>query len=405
MTTRYPGGLIRKTPPTITPPVDGEGGSAPGVWTLEQASYYTKQGTWPKPVIPRSTYLWGNNSSGQLGQNDTVARSSPVQLGSETYWSQVSVGWSFFCAIKNDGTLWSWGRNDQGQLGHNNVINKSSPVQIGSLTNWKTVAAGVAHSLAVKTDGTLWAWGNNASGRLGNNDVQPQSSPIQIGALDTWLKVSCAYQSAAIKTDGTLWSWGNNFWGQLGHDDTLSKSSPTQVGLLTTWSLISVSPYASMVATKTNLTLSTWGRNYYGQLGLGNTTNQSSPTQVGALTTWTYPLGGYDWTLVLKNDNTIWCCGRNNYGQFGTNSTSGTANPNLTQGAASSSDWGSVGIGSRTAFGIKTDGTLWGWGQNNSGSLGDNSGESRSSPVQISSNTNWSSIDGGLAESGGIILG
>ena len=75
MTTRYPGGLIRKTPPTITPPVGGEGGSAPGVWTLEQASYYTKQGTWPKPVLPRSLYSWGYNGVGALGVNKTTNNS------------------------------------------------------------------------------------------------------------------------------------------------------------------------------------------------------------------------------------------------------------------------------------------------------------------------------------------
>jgi hypothetical protein len=69
MSDRYPGGLIRKTPPTITPPVDGEGGSAPGIWTLEQVAYYTKEGTWPKPVLPRELYAWGYNLLANLGQN------------------------------------------------------------------------------------------------------------------------------------------------------------------------------------------------------------------------------------------------------------------------------------------------------------------------------------------------
>ena len=84
MSKRYPGGYIFRSNPTIVGPTNGEGGSAPGVWTLEQASYYTKLGMWPQKVIPRTLYSWGYNGSGELGQNDTIPRSSPVQIGSIT---------------------------------------------------------------------------------------------------------------------------------------------------------------------------------------------------------------------------------------------------------------------------------------------------------------------------------
>jgi alpha-tubulin suppressor-like RCC1 family protein len=102
----------------------------------------------------------GRNASGQLGLNDTVYHSSPVQIGALTTWSQIAGGTTFSLAIKTDGTMWSWGIGGAGRLGHNDAINRSSPVQIGALTTWSQIAGGSAHSLAIKTDGTLWSWGN-----------------------------------------------------------------------------------------------------------------------------------------------------------------------------------------------------------------------------------------------------
>jgi hypothetical protein len=129
MSDRYPGGLIRKTPPTITPPVDGEGGSAPGIWTLEQVAYYTKEGEWPKPVLPRELYAWGSNFYGSLGQDDKIYRSSPTQVGAFINWAQVSKASSNTAAVKTDGTLWTWGFGSQGRLGLNDTVSRSSPVQ------------------------------------------------------------------------------------------------------------------------------------------------------------------------------------------------------------------------------------------------------------------------------------
>jgi hypothetical protein len=142
MSDRYPGGLIRKTPPTITPPVDGEGGSAPGIWTLEQVAYYTKEGEWPKPVLPRELYAWGSNFYGSLGQDDKIYRSSPTQVGAFINWAQVSKASSNTAAVKTDGTLWTWGFGSQGRLGLNDTVSRSSPVQVGALTNWSQVSIG-----------------------------------------------------------------------------------------------------------------------------------------------------------------------------------------------------------------------------------------------------------------------
>jgi alpha-tubulin suppressor-like RCC1 family protein len=147
--------------------------------------------------------------------------------------------------------LWCGGQNYQGQLGTGNT-SKSDPgqnsgyigelTQVGALTNWSKVAANYQSSYAVKTDGTLWAWGYNNGGELGTNNTTSYSSPVQVGALNTWSILSTTggigttRHVAAIKTDGTLWMWGFNDHGQLGLGDITARSSPTQVGSGTGWS-------------------------------------------------------------------------------------------------------------------------------------------------------------------------
>nr|QMP83643.1 MAG: hypothetical protein [Caudoviricetes sp.] len=290
----------------------------------------------------KSLWSWGFNGNGQLGLGDITHRSSPVQVGSLTNWSQVSGS----LAIKTDGTLWSWGSNFGGELGLGDRTHRSSPVQVGLLTNWSLVAGGQSHSLAIKTDGTLWSWGGNNYGELGLGDITNRSSPVQIGSLTNWSQVSGGlWHSLAIKTDGTLWSWGRNTWGQLGLGNLTHRSSPVQVGFLTNWSLVASGGYQQSFAIKTDGTLWSWGRNEVGQLGLGDTTHRSSPVQVGSLTNWSKVAGGSQ------------------------------------------------------SLAIKTDGTLWSWGTNSIGELGLGDRTSRSSPVQVGSLTNWSLVAGGSGHS------
>ena len=180
--------------------------------------------------------LWGfgDNQSGQLGDNTSIKRSSPVQtIAGGANWKQIACGYQHNAAIKTDGTLWLWGINSNGQLGDNTISVKYSPVQtLTGGTNWKQAACGQGHTLVIKTDGTLWAWGSNSSGQLGDNTVANKSSPVQISAGGVnWKQVAsgnASYYSAAIKTDGTLWAWGSNSSGQLGDNTVANKSSPVQ---------------------------------------------------------------------------------------------------------------------------------------------------------------------------------
>jgi alpha-tubulin suppressor-like RCC1 family protein len=156
-------------------------------------------------LVPRSVFssggfwLWGYNNWGQLGDNTTTNRSSPVQtITSGNNWQTISIGYYTTAGIKTDGTLWLWGWNGLGLIGDNTTAHKSSPVQtIAGGTNWSSVACGY-HTAALKTDGTIWNWGYNGQGQLGDTTIVPKSSPVQTVATGTnWKQVSCGYFSTS----------------------------------------------------------------------------------------------------------------------------------------------------------------------------------------------------------------
>lgn len=344
----------------------------------------------PTSTTVYNLYAWGDNNYGQLGLGNVNYYSSPKQVGGTETWQQIAGGGYIFTAgIKNNGTLWSWGANDFGQLGLGNTTYYSSPKQIGALTNWLNISTGYKYAVAIKTDGTMWSWGRNQFGQLGLTTYGTNySSPKQIGSLTTWSKVvACQVHVHAIKTDGTLWGWGRNNNGQLGLGNITNYSSPKQVGALTNWLYLCNGGYYNTLAIKTDGTLWTWGDNAYGQLGNGvNTTSYSSPKQVGALTTWASSAGGVYLATAIKTNGTLWAWGFNSRGQLGQGNTISRSSP--VQVGALTNWFKTVNTG-QFVLAVKTDGTLWSWGQNNFGQLGLGNQTYYSSPKQVGSNTTW----------------
>ena len=211
---------------------------------------------------------------------------------------------------------------------------------------------------AIKTDGTLWAWGNNNYGGLGDNSRTRRSSPTQIPGT-TWSKVSsAAYATFATKTDGTLWSWGYNIYGQLGQNDmgspsnpSNSRSSPTQIPG-TTWNDVSSGNYFGM-ATKTDGTLWIWGLGSDGRLGqnaAGGPASRSSPVQIPG-TTWASIAGEREAVIATKTDGTLWTWGNNDWGQLGQNNLVKYSSPIQIPGTAWSTKKHHIGTNSY-GFGV-----------------------------------------------------
>jgi alpha-tubulin suppressor-like RCC1 family protein len=344
-------------------------------------------------------FAWGLNSNGELGDLTTASRSSPVQVDSASGWTAVSGGRT--SGGVKDGQLWMWGYGSFGVLGDGTATSKSSPVQIGALTNWSEVSIS-AHCLAIKTDGTMWSWGRGDNGRLGTGSTANRSSPVQIGALTTWAKAAAIGSNGfAIKTDGTFWSWGGNYRGELAQNvaSNTYQSSPNQIGALTTWASIGlISGGTTRLAIRTDGVMFAWGQNYSGIFASGApiSARRSSPVQVNSDADWSQVSSSGQHAVATKTNGTLWAWGNNNNGSLGNGSRYNTVYAPLQIGALTT--WTDVATtSSRPANGaLKNDGTLWTWGDGRTyGQLGHNDVISRSSPTQVGSDTNWIYIAAG----------
>lgn len=353
-----------------------------------------------------SLWIWGDNQYGQLGDGSRTNKSSPIALGSDKSWAQVALNQALTLGITSNGELWATGYGHYGAFcdGTSGVTaKKSSPVRIGDASDWESISIGYYHAtLAIKTNGTLWAWSYGGHYGLGLGNLDNYSSPVQVGANTDWKQVSVGKcVTHAVTDDGKLYAWGStptpSTYGYLGLGSTTSASSPIQVGALTTWSSVYNSKCETDFATfaiKTDGTLWAWGQQVYG--ALGNNTNsgdKSSPIQVGSATDWKMIGNAGAYSVGVKTDGTLWGWGYNGTGLLGLGDTTNRSTP-VQVGAGT--NWDTVSFGGSCFFATKTDGTLWLIGGTNtygSFGLGDsNTALKYSSPVQIGSKTTWSSL-------------
>ncbi|MCB9341330.1 MAG: HYR domain-containing protein [Lewinellaceae bacterium] len=407
-------------------------------------------------------WAWGYNTSGQLGIGTNTNSNVPVQVGTENNWSSIGAGGNFSLASKTDGTLWSWGENSGGQLGNGNSTNTNTPGQIGSATDWNHFVAGDSEAFAFKTNGTLWAWGYNTYGQLGIGNNTNQNTPTQVGTDTDWSSLDANFSCYAIKSDGTLWSWGYNGYGVLVNGTETDTNTPGQIGTGNDWAYVTIGNSNAFAITG-NGSLYAAGRNDYYQLGDGTDINRNTFTKVisavftadvnveicvdfagldptycgddspvtltgnrapegtfsgpgitdngngtatfdpagaGAGGTVTYAFGSAIWadmsagnyhSLGIKTDGTLWGWGYNDDGQLGNGTYDAT---NVPVQSGTSNDWANVSAGFSHSLGVKTDGTLWGWGENDSGELG-SAGNYNPDPLQLFPGTDWVQVEAG----------
>jgi alpha-tubulin suppressor-like RCC1 family protein len=366
-------------------------------------------------------WSWGANGAGQLGLSDTsrANRTTPSLIEFDVGWNvfeniaSVRAGFSYSVALKTGGTLWAWGQNEYGQLGVGDTLSSNWPIQIGVYSSdsdgfpilisadsdWTRVAAGSRHTIALKVNGSLWVWGWNQNGQLGLGDaIISRTTPTQVGTQSDWSQVSADNSfTLGLKTSGTIWAWGDNSYGQLGLGGTIKRDTPTQIGTQSDWTQISAGSGHTIVL-KTNRTLWAWGINQYGELGLGDTNiNRFTPTQIGTDSDWTQISAGYDHTVGLKSNLTLWAWGSNIYGQLGDGSSNNLRDTPIAIGTKS--DWLSVTAGYVHTIGLKTNNTLWAWGINQYGQLGLGDTIDRNIPCPLGSPTPPSSLTGMIISS------
>ena len=336
-----------------------------------------------------TAWAWGENSSYKLGDNWTPSYSSavlPVQVFGLTGVLSVTASTNHAAALKTDGTVWAWGYNAYGQVGDGTTNNSVSvPVQVQLLSGVVSVSAGIDYTVALKSDGTVWAWGNNRSAQLGDGTVIPRPIPVKVSSLTGVVAVSAGMRAtAALKADGTVWTWGNNFYGALGDGGNNSGGQrliPAQVSGLTDVVAVSVGDHA--VAVKADGTVWAWGDNGEGQLGDGTKTFRASPVQVSGLAgviSASAGRPGSNHTVALKSDGTVWAWGNNDAGQLGDGTLTSSSYPVQVSGLAGVV---SVDVGRDHTIAAKSDGTVWTWGANGSGQLGDGTKAMRIEPVQV----------------------
>ncbi len=357
-------------------------------------------------------FAWGGNATGQLGDGTFNYRFTPdmvlnltgvVQVASGGYYSYASAG-GHSLALKSDGTVWAWGNGSWGQLGDGTIEagGKSVPVQALNLTGVVHIAAGGLHSLAVKFDGTVWAWGLNDYGALGDGTATNRKAPVQVSGITGVVQVAAgAAHSLALKSDGTVWAWGLNNYGQLGDgsDPAIKDRSVTPVkvsGLTGVVQVASEGLYHSL-ALKSDGTVWAWGWNEYKQLGDGTITSRVVPVKVSGITGVVQVAGGQYHSLALKSDGTVWAWGHNPFGQLGDGTTDDKATPVQVSGITGVAQVASGGFGHSLA--VKLDGTVWAWGYNNTGQLGDGTQTNGLTPIQTLSLTGMSDVAGGAFHS------
>ncbi len=345
-------------------------------------------------------WAWGRNSSGQLGYTTTgIFSSEPTQLTTPAGAVSVAAGEFHSLALLADGTVRAWGGDGFGELGDGSTDSSGSnsavtPVTPTGLNHVVAVAAGRNHSLALLSDGTVRTWGRNNGGQLGDNTTDNRDAPISIATLDSVVALAGGtVHSLALRSDGTIRAWGDNFNGQLGNGTDIFSYTPVLVSSINNAVAIAAGDLHSL-ALLGNGAVQSWGNNAFGQLGNGTTTRELSPVAVSGLTGVRSIAAGLNHSLAALSDGSARAWGADASWQLGNGpdayddpspdpkrQTSPVAVTGLPTAGPPSQQAISLAGGFLHSLALLNDGSVMGWGNNDSGQIGNNSNSPSNIPV------------------------
>ena len=265
---------------------------------------------------------WGDDANGQLGDNATTQRLTPVVVSGQGAVKAMAGGGLHTCAVVGFGGVKCWGSNDQGQLGDNSTTQRNAPVDVNGLTGGVAfTTAGASHSCALTTAGGVKCWGDNSFGQLGDNSQSHRLTPVNVSGLASGVKAIAAGDghTCALTNAGGVKCWGQNSTGQLGDSTTTQRLMPVDVVGLTSGVAAIEAGASHTCALLAAGGVKCWGWNGFGQLGDNSTTQRNAPVDVVGLTSGVSAIAVGQYHSCALIGSGVMCWGWNAYGQLGDN--------------------------------------------------------------------------------------
>ncbi len=335
-------------------------------------------------AVSGAAYCWGRNFWGQLGDETTTGRTSPVPVpvSGGLRFAAISAAWGHTCGLSTGGTVYCWGANDYGQLGDGTTAQRTSPTPVSGQLRFVTIDAGHLHTCGLTESGAAYCWGFNGNGQLGDGTTTTRTSPVPVTGGHTFAVVSAgSFQTCGVTPEGMVFCWGVDIGGQTPDGSVVNHTSPVQVLGLVNVATVSAGAFHDCAVTTAG-TGYCWGNNESGQLGDGGgILYRPVPLPVSGLLSFTTVIAGYDYTCGVTTDDTAYCWGRNANGQLGDGSQVDRASPTPVAGGLHFTQV-SAGLGGHTC-GLTESNVAYCWGFNGNGQIGDGTTTSSLTPVPV----------------------